>query len=204
MALQPGSPARNSSFGSIVVSDQRGFPLVGPADIGAYEAGTPFNYNVYIWETLPASATVSQHDANADYDGDGVSNFNEYLAGTNPGDPTSYLHITQGSLSGSTITLTFPSVTGRQYSVEGSTDLSTWLVIDSSLSGNGSPITQSYVFTNGAPPALLPPRPRRAMRRAWPFGWLQGLDQTKGSRSTTSDAFPVVRCHSVAPTCSRI
>ncbi|HZJ13811.1 MAG TPA: choice-of-anchor Q domain-containing protein, partial [Chthoniobacteraceae bacterium] len=39
MALKPGSPARNASVGSAITSDQRGFPIIGTADIGAYEAG---------------------------------------------------------------------------------------------------------------------------------------------------------------------
>ena len=61
MALLPGSPARNAATGSTVTSDQRGFPIVGTPDIGAYEAGTFTNYNAYIWETLPVTATVPQH-----------------------------------------------------------------------------------------------------------------------------------------------
>ena len=42
MALQPGSPARNTAtvLAPAITSDQRGFPIVGIPDIGAYEAGT--------------------------------------------------------------------------------------------------------------------------------------------------------------------
>lgn len=37
-ALLPGSPARNAASGSTATKDQRGFPIFGTADLGAYEA----------------------------------------------------------------------------------------------------------------------------------------------------------------------
>ncbi|MFN0126070.1 MAG: tetratricopeptide repeat protein [Verrucomicrobiales bacterium] len=47
MALLPDSPARNTAtvLSPALTSDQRGFPIVGAPDIGAYEAGTLANYN---------------------------------------------------------------------------------------------------------------------------------------------------------------
>lgn len=38
MALLPGSPAINAAVGGTITSDQRGFPIVGVADLGAFEA----------------------------------------------------------------------------------------------------------------------------------------------------------------------
>jgi len=38
MALLPGSPALGAASGSTATTDQRGFPIVGTADIGAYES----------------------------------------------------------------------------------------------------------------------------------------------------------------------
>jgi hypothetical protein len=43
------------------------------------------------------------------------------------------------------VSITFSSVPGRHYSVEGSTDLSTWTIIDGPMSGIGSSITRSYI-----------------------------------------------------------
>jgi hypothetical protein len=64
-------------------------------------------------------------NANADPDGDGMSNLQEYLAGTNPTDPNSRLRITaiSGNTIGSSATLTWTSVPSRLYYVEERTNL---------------------------------------------------------------------------------
>ncbi len=144
MALEPNSPARNVAavLSPALTSDQRGFPIVGMPDIGAYEAGTlKPNYNAYIWESLPVGATVLQHDVNFDYDGDGVTNFNEWMAQTNPGDPTSYLHVSQFTRAGSTVNITFPSVSGINYYLENTTSLASptiWVTIAGPVGGDGT------------------------------------------------------------------
>jgi hypothetical protein len=84
MALLPGSPARNAAAGSLVTSDQRGFPIVGTRDVGAYEAGTLLNYTTWLWETFPANATLAQRAASFDFDGDGRLNAIEYATLTDP------------------------------------------------------------------------------------------------------------------------
>jgi Bacterial TSP3 repeat len=66
-------------------------------------------------------------NANADPDGDGMSNLQEYLAGTNPTDPNSRLRITAvgANTIGSSATLTWTSVPSRLYCVEERTNLTT-------------------------------------------------------------------------------
>ncbi len=68
---------------------------------------------------------TSNVNANADSDGDGMSNLQEYLAGTNPNNPNSYLHITAISAhaTGNSTTLTWTSVPSRLYYVEERTNL---------------------------------------------------------------------------------
>jgi hypothetical protein len=59
-----------------------------------------------------------------DPDGDGSSNFNEYIAGTIPVDPDSFLYVTmipEGSAD--TFILQWPSVLGKTYAVQSSTNL---------------------------------------------------------------------------------
>ena len=87
MALLPGNPARNAATGSTITSDQRGFPIVGTPDLGAYEAGTLSNYNAFAWESLPASATAAQRAYDFDFDGDGAGNGLEYALRRSPGEP---------------------------------------------------------------------------------------------------------------------
>jgi uncharacterized protein (DUF1800 family) len=62
----------------------------------------------------------------ADDDGDGVSNGNELLAGTNPFDPTSTFKTDPPVVYNGFISLTFPTEAGKLYVLQYSTDLSTW------------------------------------------------------------------------------
>jgi hypothetical protein len=85
---------------------------------------------------------------NADPDHDGMSNLQEYLAGTNPLDANSNLRITAFSTlpTGVSATLTWSSVLSRNYHVQGSLDLTSHLWTDSGLgliAPDGSTTTRS-------------------------------------------------------------
>ena len=146
MALKPASPARNAATGSTATSDQRGFPIVGTPDLGAYEAGTITNYANFIWETLPATATLAQHATTADFDGDGANNLGEYLAGTVVTNPASVFRIVQIARSGSSFTLNYPTVAGRKYVTEFTTDFLAWQDLTASLTGDGSITSLTFNF----------------------------------------------------------
>jgi Glycosyl hydrolases family 28/Bacterial TSP3 repeat len=62
-------------------------------------------------------------DPNADTDGDGVSNYAEFVAGTNPLDPSDHLAPTSVSFDGTTVTLTFRTVPLKRYQLQYTDDL---------------------------------------------------------------------------------
>lgn len=71
------------------------------------------------WELAHNLSFTNASDAILDSDGDGVSNQAEYLAGTDPEDPQSYLRVEAFSPSNSNAwTLRFPAVSNRTYTVE--------------------------------------------------------------------------------------
>lgn len=81
---------------------------------------------------------------NTDTDGDGMTNLQEYLAGTHPKNPASRLAITQTAFIPNGINrdfrLTFPSATGITYRVEFSDTLAlnSWITLGADLTGNGT------------------------------------------------------------------
>ena len=116
MPLLTGSPARNAATGSTITTDQRGFPVVGIPDIGAYETGTTTNYNAWIWEKLPAAASAAEHDAAADFDQDGLTNSQEWQALSDPLIPDTF-PILSTVRSGGSLIITFPTVASRTYTL---------------------------------------------------------------------------------------
>ncbi|HXJ59478.1 MAG TPA: immunoglobulin domain-containing protein, partial [Verrucomicrobiae bacterium] len=75
--------------------------------------------------------TNNAADAFTDLDHDGVSNYQEYLAGTDPLDPLSYLRVDE-EIENSLTTILFPAGSNRTYTVEYTDDLSlgTWNKLD--------------------------------------------------------------------------
>jgi FtsP/CotA-like multicopper oxidase with cupredoxin domain len=89
-----------------------------------------------------------------DPDGDGVSNLNEYISGTNPNNPLSFLRITALSppvpLAGTVLTYG-DTAAGRSYNVQSTTNLVTgpWTTIIENVPGTPSVMT----FTDTRPTA---------------------------------------------------
>lgn len=88
--------------------------------------------------------------ADVDADGDGSSNYSEFVAGTDPMDAASRLKLLiDGPPDVNGLTLRWPSVLNKQYLLENTTDLSGgWTVIASNLVGNGQ--IQQFIHTNGS------------------------------------------------------
>ncbi|MFC7339467.1 sulfatase-like hydrolase/transferase [Haloferula chungangensis] len=65
-------------------------------------------------------------DATGDLDGDGATNVDEFIAGTNPTDNRDVLRISVFELEGQSVDLSWPSVIGRSYQLVWSSDLKSW------------------------------------------------------------------------------
>ena len=101
----------------------------------------------FIASKLPAGASLADKDFNNDYDGDGISNFSEWVFGSNPGDASSVppapqlaFQATQaGSLSSKADSLSGNWVfkvekienptPALHYKIQRSTDMNTWVTV---------------------------------------------------------------------------
>jgi hypothetical protein len=88
--------------------------------------------------------------ADADPDGDGASNWAEYVAGTNPLDATSIFQLQPGGSTGSSsFTLQWPSVVNKHYTVQSSSSLTSgsWTTLATNIPGNGQ--SMQWTDSNG-------------------------------------------------------
>jgi hypothetical protein len=143
--LATGIPATN--FTDSEVSDEatwyytiaaHGLPGTGvpsvPVTATAYTA-------VENWRFGNFGTTVNSGAAadNADPDGDGWTNEQEFIGGTDPNSSSSLLKIHQMQASGNDMNLSFPSVLGRTYRVERSDTLleESWITVQDNIPGTG-------------------------------------------------------------------
>ncbi len=78
-------------------------------------------------------------DARGDLDGDGASNLDEFISGTDPTDRNDVLRISSFSRQSGSVVVSWPSISGRTYQVTWSTDLINWSVVGS-ISGTGTEV----------------------------------------------------------------
>jgi hypothetical protein len=74
------------------------------------------------WETAAGLDTNNVADAALDLDGDKMTNLQEFIAGTDPVDPLSYLKIEPLSANQSSL-VSFQAVSNRTYSIESTSAL---------------------------------------------------------------------------------
>ncbi len=86
-----------------------------------------------------------------DTDGDGLGDWAEFVAGTDPTNSTSSFHLTATILPGNQIQLDSPAAPGHGYRVLGSTDTVNWTPFTDWLRATGYSLNLTLPATNGAP-----------------------------------------------------
>jgi hypothetical protein len=119
---------------------QDGLITVGNRSASSWNDGIPDSWRLLWFGTVSNMMSA----ANADPDGDGANNWNEYVAGTNPMDPSSVFQCLPGSAYGSsTFTLQWSSVVNKYYTVQTSQSLfpGVWTTLATNIPGTGQ-VTQ--------------------------------------------------------------
>jgi hypothetical protein len=150
LRLQSNSPCINAGFNGYAPAgpdlDDNQRISGGTVDIGAFEFQSPASVISYAWLRQFGLPTDGSADF-ADADGDGLNNWQEWRAGTNPTNADSALRVLNGSAMSTNVTVTWQSVAGVNYFVERSSNLelpfTAWA---SNIVGQAG--TTSYVDTN--------------------------------------------------------
>jgi len=106
------------------------------------------------WERLLLSmlggGTLADIRPGDDSDGDGISNLDEYLAGTYAFDPTDGFRLALVGGTTAAPLLEFLAITGRTYTLQSSTNLTTWTPVQFRIPavGAGAPLQPSYRATD--------------------------------------------------------
>jgi len=140
LRLQSNSPYINAGNNAYAPgpTDLDGNPRIsgGTVDVGAYEFVHPASIISYTW--------LSQYglrlDGSADFvdrDHDGINNWQEWIAGTNPTNFLSVLRMLSATGAASGVTVSWASVTNRSYALERATNLgpSAFSVLQSNIAG---------------------------------------------------------------------
>ena len=152
LRLQPGSPCINSGNNAYVNSaiDFDGNPRIkaDTVDLGAYEFQNPSSVISYAWlqqYRLPTDGTADI----ADSDGDGMNNWQEWIAGTDPNNGPSVLKMLAPSNTPPGMTVTWQSVFGKMYYLQRGTNLLLQPGLSSIRSNiSGQTGTTSFIDTN--------------------------------------------------------
>jgi hypothetical protein len=159
LRLLPNSPCIDAGNDSIVQPawlDLDGNPRIMGAhvDMGAYEFQSDTLLAFYNWlQSYGLAADLSA--ISADPDQDGMNNWQEWLAGTNPTNAASVLRLQRPLFVPGSVTLTWSSVTNRAYFVERATNLAL-LPAFSLLQTNIQGLLDTTSFTDTNPPISGP------------------------------------------------
>lgn len=118
--------------------------------VDIYVTAGPDGYDVWAYERLGGHSTAKQLKG-GDYDGDGLSNENEWIAGSDPTDPRSGLRIIAFTRQGATQSITWQSVSGKTYVLESKQNLASgglWTPV-ATIPSSGAATTSQFPVTSG-------------------------------------------------------
>ena len=152
--LQSNSPCINAGNNAYIAnnSDLDGNPRIagGSVDMGAYEFQTPASAVSYAWLQQYGLPTDGSAD-NSDPDGDGLTNLDEWRAGTDPTNAASVLRLLSATAAAPGVALTWQSVGGKKYIVERASQLGAqlaFLPLATNIVGQASTTTYTDTDTN--------------------------------------------------------
>ena len=100
-------------------------------------------FEQYYFGTVSTNRTKS-----TDTDKDGMSDYAEFIAGTDPTNPDSNLRFVKESRAGGVVTFQWSAVPGRIYQVQSSSNLTAWTPVTGWVQALSSPL--SYIATNAS------------------------------------------------------
>lgn len=104
----------------------------------------------------PTGWDLSLINRDGDFDGDGIRNYDEYLAGTFAGDATERFELILREKTATQVEFEFFAITGKIYSLEESTDLQNWTVVPFSTAPAAATARSYRATAVGVLPAYVP------------------------------------------------
>jgi hypothetical protein len=155
--LSSNSPCINAGNNASAVGDTDldGNPRIsgGTVDMGAYEFQSPASILPYAWLQQYGLPTDGSTDF-TDPDHDGLNDWQEWVAGTDPTNATSTLRIVYATNSVSGTVVNWTSVTNRTYWLESSTNLARspdFSLVQSNLAGQAGTTACTDTNASGLP-----------------------------------------------------
>ena len=104
------------------------------------------------WELANFGIIATNRTRATDTDGDGLSDYAEFVAGTDPNNPPPPFRLSARLLANGSVQLSWPSVTNHTYRVHGSVDFASWATFGDWFAAAGTNTTFTLPTpTNGAP-----------------------------------------------------